>query len=116
MSRPLPRSYPGLAYLLLGGVVLSLVLMGTGYGLLAARKQLGHDAWLPLGSIVPQAMSGDPRGFLDLGVLVLLVTPTLRVVASIMLFAAERQTRRALLEVGVLVLLAASMGIALLRG
>jgi uncharacterized membrane protein len=115
MSRPIPRSYPGLAYLLLGGVVLSLALMCTGYGLLAARKQLGHDAWLPLSAIVPRTMSGDPRGILDLGVLVLLATPTLRVMASIVLFAAAGQTRRALVESGVLVLLAASLGIALLR-
>ena len=72
-------------------------------------------AWLPLGKIIPRALAGDARGILDLGVLALLITPTLRVIASIVLFAADRRPRYALIATGVLLLLALSFTIAVLR-
>ncbi len=104
--------YRVMARLLSVGVLLSIILMGLGFLLLAARHELGHDTWLPLARIVPRALAGDPAGILDLGVLVLFATPALRVVAAIGLFAAERQPRYVAISVAVLLLLALSVAAA----
>lgn len=107
--------YRVLSGLLLSGAVLSVALMALGYALLLARHGAVDSAWMPLGAVVPHALAGDPRGILDVGVLVLLATPTLRVVTSISIFTAERQRRYALLATAVLLLLALSFTLALLR-
>ena len=73
--------YRVMARLLSVGVALSIILMALGFLLLAAQHKTGRDAWLPLGAVVPHALAGDPAGILDLGVLALFATPTLRVVA-----------------------------------
>ncbi len=109
-----PALYLILSRLLLAGVMVSLALMCVGYALLEIRHDAGR-AWLPLGQIVPRALAGDARGLLDLGVLVLLATPTLRVAAAIILVARERRGRDALIEAAVLCLLALSLALALLR-
>ncbi len=101
--------YRVMARLLSVGVALSIVLMGLGFLLLAARHELGRGAWLPLARVVPRALAGDPAGILDLGVLALFATPTLRVVAAIGLFAAERQPRYVAISTVVLLLLALSV-------
>ncbi len=103
--------YRVMARLLSVGVALSIALMALGFLLLAARHELGRATWLPLGSVVPHMLVGDPAGILDLGVLVLFATPALRVVAAIGLFAAERQRRYVLISTVVLLLLALSVAV-----
>ena len=107
--------YRALARLLFYGVIASLALMAFGYTLLAIRHQTNRPAWLPLPDVIPHALSGDARGILDLGVLMLFATPTLRVAAAIALFAAERQRRYVLISTVVLLLLGVSVAVALLK-
>ncbi len=104
--------YRVMARLLSVGVTLSIALMALGFLLLAARHELRHGTVpLPLGSVVPRTLAGDPAGILDLGVLVLFATPALRVVAAIGLFAAERQRRYVVISTVVLLLLALSVAV-----
>ena len=107
--------YRILSGLLLFGVAASLALMVAGYALVLAEHVDARHAWLPLWDVIPHALAGDPRGILDLGLVVLFATPTLRVVAAIALFAAERERRYALIATTVLLLLALSVAVALLR-
>ncbi len=108
--------YRALAHLLFYGVIASLALMVVGYALLAIRHETSRHTWLPLPDVIPHALSGDPRRLLDLGVLALFATPTLRVVAAIALFAAERQRRYVVISTLVLLLLGVSVAVALLKG
>lgn len=118
--------YGFLSRLLIVGVGLSLALMAAGVLLLAARHvplavpQVGANGqtgrgsgtWLPLADVAPRALAGDPNGILDLGVLMLFATPTLRVVAAIVVFAADREYRYVAISCAILALLALSLIVA----
>jgi uncharacterized membrane protein len=94
------------AWLLLAGLVLAVLLMLTGAVLAAAGTgaPVPHESSI---SDLPRALAGlEPAGFFDLGLLVLLVTPVVRVVAYLIGFVRSRAWLFSGISVIVLVILA----------
>lgn len=89
-------------WVLLLGLLVSVALMGLGIVLGLVR----HDG-LPSGVVSPELLwegllDGDAAAFLTLGLLVLIVTPFLRVAGSLVAFARERDGRYVLISAAVL--------------
>lgn len=108
--------------LLIAGVITSLVLEATGmalfyrsYGNLnisqAAKMFIqGHDFFSFIGAL----LSGGPRGetplfLMTLGIIVLILTPFVRVISAVVYFATERNLKYVVITVVVLVALTISL-------
>lgn len=102
--------------LLLGGVAIaaSLLLAGLASSLVAAAHDRApaledlfrHGALLNPSSLVRGVLRGSPMALIQAGVLALILTPVLRVAATVVLFAAERDWRFVAITSAVLAMLA----------
>ena len=91
------------------GLAVSAALMLAGVALgLALHRQL-PEAMPALGAIPERVLALRPSGFLALGLLVLIVTPILRVIGSVAAFVYERDWRFAAVTGLVLLVLLASL-------
>ncbi len=110
------------------GVVISVVVIAVGLGLMFAH----HPAYLPIrghfsykeltskstpfphsfASLGHSIVQGDGRGIVVLGVLILILTPVLRVVAGVVSFLYEKDPPMALVTFYVLVVLVGSFFLA----
>ncbi len=97
------------------GIGASIAMMAIGVALMVAR---GVD---PLGpppppfdpaAILSGLASLEPTSFLWLGLILTIVTPTLRVLASLVGFARTGQRRMVIVSVAILVVIAASVAVA----
>ena len=91
--------------------VISIGLMGAGLGLFLAGDQTVTGAHF-MG--FRQAFSGalflQPVALMTMGIIILLVTPSIRVISALFSFLfVEKDVRYALISLGVLVILAASL-------
>jgi uncharacterized membrane protein len=117
-----PRLELIISRLLIAGVITSLVLEATGmalfyrsYGNLnishaAAMFIQGHDFFSFIGTL----FSGGPRGetplfLMTLGVIVLMLTPLVRVISAVVYFAAKRNLKYVVITVVVLAALTVSL-------
>jgi uncharacterized membrane protein len=80
-SRGRARSGNHLSRLLLAGLVIAIGLMVAGAVLAAVRGSGSVQKASSIGRLPQLLAAGDPTGFLDLGLLVLLATPFARAVA-----------------------------------
>jgi uncharacterized membrane protein len=94
---------------LIVGLVISTVLMLIGVGLDLFFQRDLPTAVPDIGDVVRQVIALRPSGFLALGLLVLIATPILRVIASIGAFLYERDWRYAGVTALVLVVLVVSL-------
>ncbi len=81
--------------MLLIGLVISTALMLVGLGLAILQGTAVPTTTSDLAEVLPQVAAFNPSGFLTLGLLVLIATPILRVVGSIVAFIYERDWRYA---------------------
>jgi uncharacterized membrane protein len=109
---------PGLRFAirwtLVVGVGVSCLLLVLGIGLLAASGSESLHAApqkVSLGSVPSEIAKGNGQGFLLLGVVVLLLTPIVRVLLSLATFAQARDIPFSMLTLFVIVML--SIGLAL---
>ena len=65
------------------------------------------------GMLLRQALEFDPAGLAELGILLLLLTPVLRVVIAVLAFALERDTKYVLISLGVLAVMVFSIAYAM---
>jgi uncharacterized membrane protein len=65
------------------------------------------------GMLLRQALEFDPVGLAELGILLLLLTPVFRIVIAVLAFGLERDTKYVLVSLGVLAVVAFSIGYAL---
>ncbi|MFN3286535.1 MAG: DUF1634 domain-containing protein [bacterium] len=89
-----------LGYLLLAGVALAAAFLLAGLlafvvhlareGAPAARDLLSHTGSVTLASLLRDLRAGAPTALVQVGLLVLILTPVLRVAATVVFFAAER--------------------------
>ena len=98
-----------LHHMLVIGVLLSSALMLL--GLLLSLLQTGTvpDAVPPLNQVIPLALAFQPPGLMALGLLVLIATPILRVLGSVIGFLIERDWRYAFITFIVLLIVVASI-------
>ena len=112
MRHDILRSERIIAAVLRFGSGLSIALMLAGLVLLLVKgepNKLQGAEFVSLYSILVEAASLKPAAVMTLGVLTLLLTPMLRVVAAGMSFLIlERDVKYALISLGVLVILIAS--------
>jgi uncharacterized membrane protein len=111
-----PGLTKALSQLLLIGLVLAIGLMIVGAVLAAVRGSgsVGHSS--SVDDFPGLLAAGDPTGFLDLGLLVLLATPAARVLALLVAFARRREWLFAGISAVVVAILALSAVLGLSLG
>ncbi len=110
-----------ISYILAGGVLVSLVVEAAGLGYYASTESLevdftsrwqtnGNDffayAW---GTLVSLGQGVTPLTLIALGIVLLMITPYLRVLASVVYFAIARNSKYALISLFVLTVLTISL-------
>lgn len=80
-------------YLLIIGLVVSVVFILTGLVIALANQQPVPHSMVPLGEIVSQMVRFEAAGFITLGLLVLIATPVMRVILSAVTFIVEKDWR-----------------------
>lgn len=86
---------------LLAGVVVSMTLIGIGLFLTATTPD-AEQGWIGLGSLWDAMVALEPVALVELGLLVLIATPLLRILAALALFTSERDYRFILIALFVL--------------
>src|SRR5689334_4642443 len=99
---------------LFAGVVSSVTLIVVGLLLLAFSHTPHRSAVLPIRQAVREALQLRPTAWLDLGIFVLMLTPIVRVLAALVVYARERDFRYVLVSLIVLAIL--TLSVALGRG
>lgn len=107
-----------LARVLLAGTYLSIGLIAIGTALLLAGGGSPLDPGPPLdvGRIASDVIGLRPAGFLWLGVLAVLATPMLRVIAALVGFARAGEWRMVAIAAGIVVVVAVGIAAGLLTG
>jgi len=108
------KAQNAIAVVLRYGSMLSTLIMALGVALALFRGGAGS----PTGGFAPGTLLGkvfqfDPLGIAELGILLLLLTPVLRVLAAIVAFGIERDYRYVLISSGVFLVVLASITTAL---
>lgn len=96
---------------LVSGLTLSMLLMTTGVVLYAMKPADGVATALPPRAILEGIGAGSPIAFMLLGILVLMVTPALRVAVAAVGYVLERDWLFALVSAGVMVVLLISLAV-----
>jgi uncharacterized membrane protein len=96
--------------MIVAGLALSTAAMSTGLALCLVSKTPLPTETLPLGRILAGIGNLSPPAFLSLGLLLLIGTPVLSVLGTVIMFACTREWRYVLLSLLVLAIL--SVGIA----
>jgi uncharacterized membrane protein len=99
-------------YALFCGALLSSMLVGAGLIGLALHPDGAFLAGKPIGVALRSAFALQPAGLINLGVLILLATPLLRVLIAIVGFAALKRWRFAIISLIVLAMLLVSFFVA----
>ena len=94
----------------------ALLLIGVLLMLVAGISPLSGGPPLDLSTIVADLASLQPAGFLWLGLITVIATPITRVVAAAVGFAAVGERRMVLVAVGIVGVIALSIGTAILTG
>ena len=91
--------------ILLAGIAVSVALMAVGLVLGVAHGTMLPRAMVPL-SALPEALARlDPAAYVSLGLMVLVATPFVRVVGSLVAFVVERDRVYVLITATVLVVM-----------
>ena len=101
----------GIAFVLRWGSYVSALLLGAGVLWVATAADVPIQAGpaMPLRALAGQLADRNPYALMQLGLLVMLATPLLRLVIAGAAFARQRDWRAALIPVGVLALILLSV-------
>jgi len=86
---------------LLAGVVVSMALIGVGLFLTAIDPEAAQE-WIGLGDLWEALQALEPVALVELGLLVLIATPLLRILTALVIFTSERDYRFILIALFVL--------------
>jgi uncharacterized membrane protein len=95
--------------ILLVGIAVSVALMAVGLVLGVARGTMLPRAMVPLPALPAALAHLDPAAYLSLGLIVLVATPFVRVVGSLVAFAVERDRTYVLITATVLAVMCFSV-------
>ncbi|MFA5312983.1 MAG: DUF1634 domain-containing protein [Methanomassiliicoccales archaeon] len=93
---------------LLCGMLLSLATMSLGLALYIADGS-GDDAVIPIETLIDELAAGKPLAIVQLGILMLIATPLVRIIAALVVFAAERDRQFVLIALVVLAMVIVAM-------
>jgi len=104
-----------MARILLIGTYLSVALIGIGVLLMVATGVSPLDAAPPFdpARLASEIVAGDPEGFLWLGIIAVIATPSVRVAASLVGYLRDGERAMAFVSVGILVVIATSVVLAI---
>lgn len=107
-----------LARVLQVGTYLSLALIAIGAALLllGGGSPLGGAPLLDLSRLAADLAAGRPEGFLWLGVLGVIATPSLRVLGALVGFVRGREWRMAAVAIGIVVVVGLGIAAGLMTG
>jgi uncharacterized membrane protein len=108
-ERAIWRSELIISFVLRGGVLLSAALMVIGLLSLVLTRNTAMPEPSSVASFVHAVLTGEPLALMTLGLLVLLLTPVLRVVVALITFAWQRDWRFTLITAIVLCVLLLSV-------
>jgi uncharacterized membrane protein len=94
---------------LMSGLIVSMVLMLIGTVLYFFHNTAGGAISMDVGSLLPGMAAGNPLAFMVLGIIVLMVTPALRVAVAALGYLLDGDWVFALVSAGVVVVLTASV-------
>jgi len=98
-------------WVLLIGVTLSIILMLIGLSLYALNPTDNDATALPVKDVFAEIVKQNPLAVIDLGILVLISTPVIRVITTTASFAADKDRIFLLISIFVLILLFVSFAI-----
>jgi uncharacterized membrane protein len=108
------RAQNAIAAVLRYGSMLSTLVMALGVALAMRRGGVGSPSEGPsTRGLIRSVIELEPMGIAELGILLLLLTPVLRVATAIVAFRIERDYKYVLISSGVLLVILASMLFAL---
>jgi uncharacterized membrane protein len=109
-----PALERSIARLLIGGTYLAIALLAIGFGLMLANGISPLDAAPPfdIRQIPADVLALRPTGFLWLGLIVVIATPSSRVVASLIGYARAGERRMVIVATAILVVIALSVVLA----
>lgn len=84
-----------------GGMVLSLVTMLLGLFLFVISPGYSEDP-IAIEDLVPELSAGNPVAIIEIGILMLIATPFLRIMAALSVFAYEKDVKFVLISMLVL--------------
>lgn len=98
-------------WMLVAGLTLSTAFLVGGLGLSALHREPAPERPSRLAQTFAGAIDGSPSSLLEIGVLLLIATPVLRVLGSLALFVSKRNWRYAAATLLVLFILAAGVAL-----
>lgn len=107
------KSDARIGWTLLGGLVLSVVIMAGGLVLVAIHGSRSSGHAVPLSTEAARLARGNPEAILDLGILLLFATPVAGVLVAGAEFVRQRDLAFVAIVAALLVILAAGFVIAL---
>ncbi|MCE5295645.1 MAG: DUF1634 domain-containing protein [Euryarchaeota archaeon] len=93
---------------LMFGMLLSLGTMSLGLALYIADGS-GDDAVIPIETLIDELMTGTPLAIVQLGILMLIATPFVRILAALIVFSIERDRQFVLISLIVLAMVLVAM-------
>jgi len=87
----------------------TLLFVGLVWALLVPALPAQPSQAIPLRMLAPQLAAGNPNALMQVGILLLLLTPLLRIVTAAVSFQAEREWRYTLVSLTVLAIILVSL-------
>lgn len=110
-----PKAHRAIAFVLRYSSQISTLLMGLGLAFLLLRglsPSLAAEKGIRTAMLFQRLIRFDPVAVTELGILLLLLTPVLRIVVAAISFALERDYKYFLIALGVLAVVLLSIGFA----
>lgn len=109
MTRKKDITYNWIGNILFAGSLCAALLLVLGLGLMWIRglsaDQVGNVAQSSFSDFLSALLKGNPVAVINLGILAMMLTPFLRVMAAILSFLRERDYRYVIISLGVAVIL-----------
>src|SRR5512133_1697395 len=86
---------------LVTGMMASLIIILLGLSIYVSDPP-GSDDPIPSGELPDRLMAGDPIAVIELGILVLIATPLVRILAALTMFARQKDVKFVLISLAVL--------------
>lgn len=105
--------YRWIGRILTAGFVASVVLIALGLLVAVVQREPLGDEVAPLPDVIPAVVDLSPQGIVDLGILLLLFTPSIYTVVSLVIFVRQRDRLFVVVCCALLAIILLSVGLGL---